>query len=158
MTLLGATSEVLFNTCQLLPSGPAEEFTRSTNSNDFELADQDAHLFTGRPNQQLPLSEELSWSPEKYVAELNLPFVPERPAVQTSQLPYSGEEFFFYIYLQSFVYNHYIQSIYLLINYLFTLFDGENEQHIIVSLLCHRSYLNLRIKDGIVLNNPALAW
>lgn len=88
--VLGATFEDLFNTCQHLPSGPAEEFTRPTNSNDFGLGDQDGHLFTGRPNQQLRLSEELSWFPEKYLAELNLPFVTEGPAVQTSQLPYSA--------------------------------------------------------------------
>ncbi|CAL5388824.1 unnamed protein product [Camellia sinensis] len=159
--VLGATFEDSFNTCQHLPSGPAEEFTRPTNSNDFGLEDQDDHLFTGRPNQQLPLSGrrslrltyftlcgllyshsfplasiytqqngdgeaglaygqlscvlashgqltfvgfallqhmeddhpshgELSWFPEKYLAELNLPFVTEGPAVQTSQLPYSG--------------------------------------------------------------------
>ncbi|CAL5386767.1 unnamed protein product [Camellia sinensis] len=87
--VLGATFEDLFNTCQHLPSGPAEEFTRPTNSNDFGLGDQDGHLFTGRPNQQPPLSEELSWFPEKYLAELNLPFETDGPAVQTSQLPYS---------------------------------------------------------------------
>ncbi|CAL5334172.1 unnamed protein product [Camellia sinensis] len=96
--VLGATFEDSFNTCQHLPSllpnnGPAEEFTRPTNSNDFGLEDQDDHLFTGRPNQQLPLSEELSWFPEKYLAELNLPFVTEGPAVQTSQLPYSGDAY-----------------------------------------------------------------
>ncbi|KAI8016151.1 hypothetical protein LOK49_LG05G01276 [Camellia lanceoleosa] len=88
--VLGATFEDLFNTCHYLPSGPAGEFTRPTNSNDFGLEDQDDHLFTGRPNQQLSLSEELSWSPEKNLAELNLPFVTEGPAVQTSQLPYSA--------------------------------------------------------------------
>ncbi|GMP49319.1 hypothetical protein CsSME_00016343 [Camellia sinensis var. sinensis] len=92
--VLGATFEDLLNTCQHLPSllpnsGPAEDFTRPTNSNDFGLEDQDDHLFTGRSNQQLPLSEELSWSPENFLAELNLPFVTEGPAVQTSQLPYS---------------------------------------------------------------------
>ncbi|CAL5388804.1 unnamed protein product [Camellia sinensis] len=88
--VLGATFEDLLNTCQHLPSGPAEDFTRPTNSNGFGLEDQDDHLFTGRSNQQLPLSEELSWSPENFLAELNLPFVTEGPAVQTSQLPYSG--------------------------------------------------------------------
>ncbi|THG04663.1 hypothetical protein TEA_003474 [Camellia sinensis var. sinensis] len=40
--------------------------------------------------QYQPVLEELSWFPEKYLAELNLPFVTEGPAVQTSQLPYSG--------------------------------------------------------------------
>ncbi|CAL5334133.1 unnamed protein product [Camellia sinensis] len=106
LTLLGATSEDLFNTCQLLP-----RMDLLRNSHGLPIAmilnlrikmpicslDGNINnylcvhrvLLLSQPNPMNTSAEELSWSPEKYVAEFNLPFVPERPAVQTSQLPYS---------------------------------------------------------------------